>query len=90
MRIRAVAALLAVSGGLMVPVVASEATTAVAAPVAQIACIHARIGGHRTCIARGQLCNHRYQRQYLSYGLTCVRASRHARYRLQFGQGQQQ
>jgi hypothetical protein len=89
MRIRAVAAVVGASAAMAVPVLAaSEASTAVAAPRAGVACIHARIGGHRVCLGAGRTCAHRYEHQYLRHGFTCVRANRHSRYRLQFAQQQ--
>ena len=50
---------------------------------AQIACLHARIGGHSKCIARGQYCARRYEHQYEYYGFTCTKRDRRGRYHLQ-------
>ncbi|MDO8189551.1 hypothetical protein Q5424_27710 [Conexibacter sp. JD483] len=40
-------------------------------PVAQIPCKKATIGGQPRCIARGQFCAHRYERDYRRYGYSC-------------------
>jgi hypothetical protein len=37
---------------------------------------HARIGGERKCLRRGQYCARRYERQYHRYGFHCHRSSR--------------
>ena len=44
-------------------------------PVASIACKHARIGGQSKCIARGQYCARRYERDYERYGYHCTIAT---------------
>jgi hypothetical protein len=53
-----------------------------AQPVARAACTHAVIGGQSKCIARGQYCARRYQRQYLRYGLSCSKLDANGRYHL--------
>src|SRR4051812_32224036 len=55
---------------------------ATAQPVARVACTHARIGGQSKCIAPGQYCPRRYQRQYLRYGLSCSKLDSNGRYHL--------
>jgi hypothetical protein len=85
MRIRAMAAVIALSGAAAAPIVVPEAG---ASPVAQIACVHARIGGHKKCLAVNQSCAHRYERQYENYGFTCTKRGHHGHYRLSFGQQQ--
>ena len=52
-------------------------------PVAQAACVHAKIGGQRKCIARGQYCARRYERDYERYGFTCSKRDRRGRWHLQ-------
>jgi hypothetical protein len=61
---------------------APQGMAALAQPVARAACIHAVIGGQSKCIARGQYCARRYQRQYLRYGLSCSRLDANGRYHL--------
>lgn len=64
----AAAGVLALGGGLA----ATTPVVAVAkAPQAQAACKRAKIGGQSRCIARGQFCARRYQRDYLRYGYSC-------------------
>jgi hypothetical protein len=52
-------------------------------PVASIACKHARIGGQSKCIARGQYCARRYERDYERYGYHCTKRDYRGRYHLQ-------
>ncbi|HZV74748.1 MAG TPA: hypothetical protein VFF79_13620 [Conexibacter sp.] len=52
-------------------------------PAAQAACVHAKIGGKRKCIARGQYCARRYEREYERYGFTCSKRDRRGRWHLQ-------
>jgi hypothetical protein len=52
-------------------------------PVAQMTCTGAKIGGKRKCIARGQYCARRYERQYVRYGFTCSKRDRRGRWHLQ-------
>lgn len=52
------------------------------APSAQAACIHAKIGGKHKCIARGQYCARRYERDYERYGFTCSKRDRRGRWHL--------
>jgi hypothetical protein len=52
-----------------------------AAPRATAAgCKHAKIGGHKVCLAAGQYCNRKYQKQYLKHGFSCAKTNK--RYRL--------
>lgn len=53
-----------------------------AAPVAQTACMRVKIGGRRKCIARGQYCARRYERDYERYGFTCSKRDRRGRWHL--------
>jgi len=75
-----VAAALAVGSPAAVPVAAAHAP---ATPIAQAACVHAKIGGKRKCIARGQYCARRYERDYERYGYTCSKRDRRGRWHLQ-------
>jgi hypothetical protein len=86
MRSRAIVAVIALSCAATAPIAVTES---VASPVAQVACVHARIGGQSKCLARGKLCARRYERQYKSRGFTCKRG-RDGRYRLAVAQQQQQ
>ena len=52
-------------------------------PIATIACTRATIGGESKCIARGQYCARRYERDYERYGYTCSKIDRNGRYHLQ-------
>lgn len=86
MRRRLTAALAATAIAVGIPV-AGTATGATphqqtAAPIAQAACVHARIGGKRKCIARGQYCARRYERDYERYGFTCSKRDRRGRWHL--------
>ena len=86
MRRRLTAALAATALALGVPVAGTAGATAqqqhTAAPIAQAACIHAKIGGKRKCIARGQYCARRYERDYERYGFTCSHRDRRGRWHL--------
>jgi hypothetical protein len=76
---------LSLSSLLAVAALAGGAPQAIASPsrpIAQAACKHAVIGGQSKCIARGQYCARRYQRQYLRYGLSCSRVDVNGRYHL--------
>jgi hypothetical protein len=44
-------------------------------------CKKAKIGGRTKCLAAGQLCNRRYEKQYERNGFACVKS--HGRYRLE-------
>ena len=58
------------------------APTPAAASMAQSACTSARIGGQHKCIARGQYCARRYQRDYRRYGFSCSKRDYRGRYHL--------
>lgn len=77
-------AVIAVSFGLgalaSLPVASQAKPTS---PVASIACKHARIGGQSKCIARGQYCARRYERDYERYGYRCTNRDYRGRYHLQ-------
>jgi hypothetical protein len=63
-------------------------TGAAARPVASIAktCsagyVHAVIGGREKCLRHGELCAHRYERQYRRYGFDCTTRDRRGNYHL--------
>jgi hypothetical protein len=64
------------------------ATTATASPagngpVAQAACTQARIGGQSRCIARGQYCAKRNEKDYRRYGYSCSKKDSRGRWHLQ-------
>lgn len=86
MRRRLIAVLAAAT--LVVPGVGAFAVSAsasmphAATPVAQTACTRAKIGGKRKCIARGQYCARRYERDYERYGFTCSKRDRRGRWHL--------
>jgi hypothetical protein len=61
--------------GFVGSVVAFAAFAAGAATPVSAACTSAVIGGKRTCLAAGQRCAHRYERQYEPKGFTCKRNS---------------
>lgn len=76
----AVAAVSLGLGGLAsLPVVSQARPTS---PVASMACKHARIGGHSKCIARGQYCARRFERDYERYGYHCTKRDNRGRYHL--------
>jgi hypothetical protein len=76
-----IAALIGLSLGTAAsPAVVSEARTG---PAASISCIHGRIGGHAKCLARGEYCARRYERQYERYGFTCSKLDRRGSWHLQ-------
>jgi hypothetical protein len=56
--------------------------------VAITACVHAKIGGQRVCLAPGKSCQRKYERQYERHGFACVK--RNGKYRLVYSQQQQQ
>jgi hypothetical protein len=62
---------------------AAAAASAPAQPAAHAACTSARIGGVHKCIARGQFCARRYQRDYRRYGFSCSKRDYRGRYHLQ-------
>jgi hypothetical protein len=68
---------------LAIGVAVPAASPAVSGPSASIACVHAVIGGHHKCIAAGQYCARRYERDYEKYGYTCNKRDRRGRYHLQ-------
>ena len=49
-----------------------------AAP-AKSKCKSAKIAGKHRCLAAGQSCTHRYEKQYVKYGFSCVKSGRHWR-----------
>jgi hypothetical protein len=51
-------------------------------PQATASCTSAIIGGKHKCIARGQYCSRRYQRDYKRYGFSCSKRDRNGRYHL--------
>jgi hypothetical protein len=53
-------------------------------PQAQAACKSARIGGARKCIAAGQFCARRYERDYRRYGYTCSKRDRRGNWHLTY------
>jgi len=87
MRRRVIGAVLAaalVAGGPGVGIASATAGVQRApSPVAQVACVRAKIGGKHKCIARGQYCARRYERQYERYGFTCSKRDRRGRWHLQ-------
>jgi len=62
-----------------VPAVGAEPAKS---PQASASCTSARIGGKHKCIARGQYCARRYQRDYHRYGFSCSKRDRNGRYHL--------
>jgi hypothetical protein len=81
MRLRVCVLALASAGALAgVP---SAAASAPAGPFAHAACFDATIGGRHRCIARGQYCARRYQRDYRRYDLSCSKLDYRGRYHLQ-------
>jgi hypothetical protein len=62
--------------GFVGSVVALAAFAVGAAAPVSAACTSAVIGGKRTCLAAGQSCAHKYERQYERKGFTCKRNSR--------------
>jgi uncharacterized membrane protein len=81
MRRRVIALAVAASLAGAIPVAFAE-TSAGSGPQAQAACRSATIGGRHKCIARGQFCAHRYQRDYRRYGYSCSKLDRNGRYHL--------
>jgi hypothetical protein len=53
-----------------------------AGPLARAACTKAVIGGRHTCLAAGQRCTRKYDRQYRRYGFACTKRDSAGRYRL--------
>lgn len=75
------AALVVGLGGAFASPASSEVE--VAAPTIDIACKRAKIGGKRKCIAAGQFCSRKYERDYNRYGYTCSKKDKNGRYHLQ-------
>jgi hypothetical protein len=42
-------------------------------PATVAGCKHARIGGHKVCLAAGQKCKLRYEKQYVKSGFSCAK-----------------
>jgi hypothetical protein len=63
--------------------VAFRAGFSAAHQTATIACVHGVIGGHGKCLARGEYCAQRFERQYERYGFTCTKLDRRGRWHLQ-------
>jgi hypothetical protein len=81
MRSRVVAVLIGLGlGTAPVPVVAAAAKRS---PKASIACVYGRIGGRTKCLARGEFCARRYERQYERYGFSCSKLDRRGNWHLQ-------
>jgi uncharacterized membrane protein len=57
---------------LSIAVAAPATAPAADGPLAHAACQRATIGGQSKCIARGQFCAIRFQRDYQRYGFTCA------------------
>ncbi len=53
-------------------------------PIAHVACYPARIGGQHKCLARGEYCARRYERQYEQYGFTCDHLDYRGRWHLEY------
>lgn len=81
-RLTAALAATAIAIGVPVAGTAAAAQPHTPAPLAQAACVHAKIGGKRKCIARGQYCARRYERDYERYGFTCSHRDRRGRWHL--------
>ena len=64
-------------------VAATPAAPAARPPTAHAACTSATIEGKHKCIARGQYCARRYQRDYRRYGLKCSKRDSRGRWHLQ-------
>jgi hypothetical protein len=83
-RSRIVGGIVAASMMLGLPMGATAtATPSSSGPVAQIACKRATIGGQSRCIARGQYCAKRYERDYRKYGYSCSKKDSRGRWHLQ-------
>ena len=69
-----------VGGGAAVAAAAATLAFALgpAAPVAPAKsnCKSARIAGKHRCLTAGQSCTHRYEKQYVKYGFSCVKSGR--------------
>jgi hypothetical protein len=78
LRLRRTVAVVAASVGLVAAAPAAQAP----AKTAHAACSYAKIGGKRKCIARGQYCARRYQRDYRRRGLSCSKLDYRGRYHL--------
>jgi hypothetical protein len=88
MRSRVIAAVITLGCAAAAPIAVTQAA---GSPLARTArCVHARIGGQRKCLATGQSCAHKYERQYEQHGFACIKTSAHGRYHLISAQQQQQ
>jgi hypothetical protein len=67
----------------LVGVLPAAAAPAQPSPIANAACTRATIGGQSKCIARGQFCAVRYERDYRRYGLSCSKYDRNGAAHLQ-------
>lgn len=83
MRRRLIGVLAGASLFAVVPAVPVTAAPTSNEPVAQIACKRATIGGQSRCIARGQYCAKRYERDYRKYGYSCSKKDSRGRWHLQ-------
>jgi hypothetical protein len=83
-RFRQTLAALAVAGALAAGAPVATVPAQPNGPEAHASCKRAVIGGHRKCIARGQYCSRRYQRDYHRYGYSCSKRDRNGRYHLTY------
>ncbi len=87
MRRHVIAAVITLACAAAAPIAATQAAGSARARMAR--CVNARIGGHRRCLASGQSCAHKYERQYEQHGFACIRNGAHGRYHLINAQQQQ-
>lgn len=74
--------LVSVALALGVGVAPLPATAANGVTAIEVSCKKAKIGGKRKCIAAGQFCARKYERDYNKYGYTCSKKDRNGRYHL--------
>jgi hypothetical protein len=72
-----VAALAISPAGAAAVLVPSGATS-----VRAVGCKRAKIAGHRVCLAAGQRCKTRYEKQYVKYGFSCAGNGKKGQHRL--------
>lgn len=79
---RRIAAVLVGAAVIGAPLTASAVATPASPYVVELACKKATIGGKPKCIAAGQFCAKRYEKDYNRYGYTCNNQDANGRWHL--------
>lgn len=81
--VAALIAVIALGIGFVSPSASASASVSAGTPSVQsAACKKAKIGGKKKCIAAGQFCARKHERDYNKYGYTCSKRDKNGRYHL--------